>query len=99
MKTFERVYKVVSRIPEGKVLTYKKVSELAGIRNPKIVGFALHVNKNIELIPCHRVIRSDGTLAEGYALGGKDTQRKKLEEEGVKFIENKVNLNLYLFEA
>lgn len=92
MKPFEKIYKIVSQIPKGKVLTYKKVAELAGINpsagGPRIVGFALHANKNPEKIPCHRVIKSNGTLAKGYAYGGIAEQRKKLKEEGIKFSAN-----------
>lgn len=75
MKSFsEKVYAVVKKIPEGKVLTYKKVAELAG--SPKAhraVGNIL--NKNCDFkIPCHRVIRSDGKVG-GYNRG----TRKKME--------------------
>lgn len=61
------------------------VAEKAGVANARVVGFALHVNKNTKEVPCHRVIKSDGTLAQGYAFGGKDIQRKLLEQEGITF--------------
>ncbi len=70
----EKVYAVVKKIPKGKVLTYKQVAERAG--KPKAyraVGNILNKNRNPK-VPCHRVIRSDGTLG-GYAWGGK----KKVE--------------------
>ena len=88
MKTFEKVYAIVSKIPRGKVLTYKKVAQLSGLTNPRIVGFALHANKNPKDIPCHRVVKSDGTLAKGYAFGGPIKQKKNLEKEGIIFLEN-----------
>ena len=47
MNAFEKIYKVVSSIPKGKVITYKEVAKKANT-NPRTVGFALHVNK-IEL--------------------------------------------------
>ncbi len=96
MTTFEKIYKIVSSIPKGKVLTYKRVAELANIKNPRTVGFALHKNIDPDNIPCHRVVRSNGTLATGYAFGGRDAQRKKLIEEGVEFENDKVNLQLAL---
>lgn len=83
VKTFARIYAVVAKIPKGKIMTYKQVAELTQT-TPRIVGFALHANKNPLEIPCHRVIKSDGTLANGYAFGGKNTQRKKLLEENPK---------------
>lgn len=66
----ERVYQVVGKIPKGQVLTYKEVAKRA-VR-PKAwraVGNILNKNKN-KKIPCHRVIRSDGT-AGGYNRGEK----------------------------
>lgn len=85
MKTFEKIYQVVAKIPIGKVMTYKKVGALSGVNNPRVVGFALHANKDPQNIPCHRVIRSDGTLAKGYAFGGAEKQKEILESEGIKF--------------
>ncbi len=69
MLTFtEKVYKIVSKIPRGKVLTYKEVARLAG--QPKAyraVGNIL--NKNYDpAVFCHRVIRSDGKVG-GYNGG------------------------------
>lgn len=99
MKTFEKVYGFVSKIPKGKVATYKQVSIATQINNPKIVGFALHVNKDSLKIPCHRVIKSNGFLAKGYAMGGKFAQMKRLKSEGIKFLQNgKVDLKIFLFE-
>ena len=83
MNTFEKIYKVVAKIPKGKVITYKQVAELAKT-TPRVVGFALHANKNPLEIPCHRVIKSNGTLANGYAFGGKSVQKRKLLNEGIK---------------
>lgn len=97
MKTFEKVYSIVSKIPKGKVLTYKIIAQTLNIRNTRIVGFALHANKNIELVPCHRVVRSDGSLAKGYAFGGIKAQKEKLEKEGVRFTNNKVDLQRSFF--
>jgi len=64
----DNVLRIVKKIPRRKVMTYKEVAELA--ENPKAyraVGNIL--NKNYDLsIPCHRVIRSDGSLG-GYNRG------------------------------
>jgi len=84
MNTFDKVYTIVKKIPKGKVLTYKKVAELAGITNPRVVGFALRNNKDPKHIPCHRVIKSDLTLA-GYAFGGQKKKKEILQNEGVEF--------------
>ena len=92
MKTFDKVYSVVSKIPKGGVLTYGRISKTLSV-NPRVVGYALHANKNIELVPCHRVVHKDGSLAKGYAHGGLKVQMEKLIEEGVIFSGNKVDLN------
>lgn len=81
MKTFtEKVREVVKKIPKGRVLTYIEVAKRAG--NPKAfraVGNIL--NKNYDKnIPCHRVIRSNGTLG-GYNRGEKG-KRSLLIKEG-----------------
>lgn len=64
----ERVFEVVRRIPAGVVLTYADVARQAG--NPKAaraVGAILHMNYD-SAIPCHRVVRSDGSPG-GYNRG------------------------------
>ncbi|MCI1673879.1 MAG: MGMT family protein [Bifidobacterium tibiigranuli] len=82
-----RVYDVVRRIPMGKVATYGQVAALAGNpRNARIVGYALHSNPEPGVIPCHRVVFRDGSLAPGFAFGGPERQRALLEDEGVSFI-------------
>lgn len=65
-----RVYKVVAEIPSGETLTYAEVARRAGSsRAYRAVGNIL--NKNYDpTIPCHRVIRSDGTPG-GYNRGSK----------------------------
>ena len=89
MTTFERIYTVVRRIPQGKVASYGQVAALAG--NPRwarVVGYALHVNPEPGVIPCHRVVMADGRVAPGFAFGGPDVQRALLEAEGVRFRED-----------
>lgn len=86
--SFQRIYEIVKKIPEGKVMTYGQVAHLANVATPRVVGFALHVNPDGENIPCHRVIFADGSLSKGYLFGGEGEQRKKLEEEGVRFLKN-----------
>ena len=77
----EKVLKIVSKIPKGKVLTYKKVAQLAGRQRAyRAVGNVL--NKNYDSrIPCYRVIRSDGKIG-GYNRG-KITKKRLLVKEGV----------------
>lgn len=85
--TFERIYKVVARIPEGSVCTYGQVACLAG--NPRwsrVVGYALHVNPDPELIPCYRVVNRFGEVSSAFAFGGENRQRELLLSDGVPFL-------------
>jgi len=98
MRVFQKIYHVVSLIPKGKVLTYKRVAELAGIKNPRVVGFAMHSNKDVKHVPCHRVVGSTGKLT-GYARGGIQRKREILEKEGVYFLDDQtVDLAKSLYE-
>ena len=75
-----KVYAVVKKIPKGKTLTYKQVAKKAGSEKAyRAVGNILNKNHD-PLIPCHRVVRSDGTPG-GYNRGAK-AKMKKLKEEG-----------------
>jgi O-6-methylguanine DNA methyltransferase len=81
-KTFtEKVIAVVQKIPRGSALTYQQVAERAG--NPKayrVVGTLMRKNYR-EDVPCHRVVRSDGTVGE-YNRGGSCAKEEKLRAEG-----------------
>ncbi len=98
MNTFDKVYKIVSKIPKGKVSTYGEIAKLIGITNPRVVGYALHINKDPDNIPCHRVVNKFGKLAPGYAFGGLDVQKQLLEQEGVTFINNSVDLDKHFYK-
>lgn len=98
MSVFQKIYNVISFIPKGKVLTYKQVEGLADIKNPRVVGFAMHSNKDFKRIPCHRVFGASGKLT-GYARGGVQRKREILEKEGVYFLDNQtVNLAKSLYK-
>ncbi len=86
MNTFEKIYEVVKTIPKGRVATYGWVAAQAG--NPRwsrVVGYALHVNPEPGIIPCHRVLTRKGETAPAFAFGGASVQRELLESEGVRF--------------
>lgn len=98
MKTvFEKIYETVKKIPYGRVATYGQIALLSG--NPRwarVVGYALHSNPNPSEIPCYRVVNRNGEVANSFAFGGGDAQRKLLEMEGIKFDENgRIDLKKY----
>lgn len=98
--TFSLIYEQVRRIPRGKVATYGMIAAKAG--NPRwsrVVGYALHVNPQPGLIPCHRVVNRIGGLAPAFAFGGENRQRILLEEEGVQFLaDGNVDLSVCLWQ-
>ncbi len=86
------VLKLLTQIPQGKVVTYGQISDHLGMRSPRLVGRILHNNPDSEKYPCHRVVFADGSLAPQYAFGGWDTQKEKLVAEGVSFNGDKVEM-------
>ena len=81
MTTFERVYAAVRLIPRGSVATYGQIARAIG--NPRlsrVVGYALHVNPEPGVIPCHRVVNHAGRIAPGWS-----EQADLLRAEGVAF--------------
>ncbi|MDQ3014734.1 MAG: MGMT family protein [bacterium] len=94
MKTFsEKIYKIAQQIPKGKVATYKQLAQMAGSPGAaRAVGMLMKCNPDKSKIPCHRVVSSTGHLT-GYAFGkGIITKKLMLQKEGVKFVNNKVDL-------
>ena len=76
-----RIYETVSAIPAGSTLTYAQVADAAGRPGAaRSVGAAMARNPFAPLIPCHRVVGSDGSL-RGYG-GGIEMKRDLLEMEG-----------------
>ena len=92
---FNAVYEFVKQVPQGKVVTYGDVAMAVGKpRASRQVGWALHNNPYQGIVPCHRVVFKDGSLAQGFAFGGKEVQKAMLISEGVEFIEEyKVDIN------
>jgi len=73
MKPFqEKVLLLVKKIPQGKVTTYKEIGKALHRKGQvyRAVGRALHDNKFPIVIPCHRVVSSDGSIG-GYSRGVK----------------------------
>ena len=79
-----KVWLAVGKIPFGKTTTYAKLAEQLG--NPaaiRAVGTAIGANPLLIILPCHRIIGSNGSLT-GYA-GGLDKKKALLELEGHPF--------------
>jgi O-6-methylguanine DNA methyltransferase len=94
MKSFtDKIYELTRKIPEGKVATYKQLAALAGnAKASRAVGMLMKNNQDAPMTPCHRVVASNGLLT-GYSAGeGIKTKKTMLEQEGVSFIGDKVDL-------
>ena len=79
----QKVWKYLKTIPKGKVKTYKEVA--IGIKRPKsarAVANACGKNPYAPEIPCHRVIRADGSIGGYSGKGGIKTKKKLLKIEG-----------------
>ena len=78
-----KVWKAISKIPRGQVRTYKELAKL--IKKPKAsraVANACGKNPYPIKIPCHRVIRSDGSLGGYSGRGGISAKKNILKKEG-----------------
>jgi methylated-DNA-[protein]-cysteine S-methyltransferase len=84
----ERVWAICSRIPKGRVTTYKAIAEKLGTRAYRAVGQALSRNPYAPEVPCHRVVGSDGSLT-GFT-SGIAKKRRLLIDEGIEIKKGKV---------
>lgn len=99
----DKVYAIVKKIPRGKVITYGEIArKLGNARWSRQVGWALHANKpslrssdasrpvglkSVD-VPCHRVVDRTGRVAPNFAFDGVEEQKRRLEVEGVGFVDN-----------
>jgi len=103
-KTFnQQIYSLLKKVPKGKVTTYKILAKAAGTKAYRAVGNAMNKNpygilncKGKNMVPCHRVVDSNGHL-HGFAHGLKK-KAELLEKEGIEIKDNKiVNFGKVLF--
>jgi len=82
--TFQiKVWNAIAKIPKGKVRTYKQLAKLIGKpKAARAVANACGKNPYVPIVPCHRVIRSDGKLGGYSGEGGINTKKKLLKNEG-----------------
>ena len=89
MKLEEKVYKKLLEVPKGKVTTYGDLAKAIGLKNgQRVIGKIMNKNPYPVIIPCHRVIKSDGKIG-GYAWGEK-VKAKMLSNEGIKIKKGKI---------
>jgi len=86
----KKIYKKLLTVPHGKITTYNELSKSIGLENgQRLVGQIMKKNPFPVIIPCHRVIKSNGDIG-GY-LFGIDIKKNMLRKEGICIIKNKID--------
>ncbi len=94
---YQLVYTLLQLIPPGRVTTYSSLARASGL-HPRLVGRILASNPRPVVVPCHRVVRSDGSLG-GYRYGGPRVKRRLLELEGVSFRNGRVAMDRHFLDV
>ncbi len=89
MNLEHRVYKKLLEVPRGKVTTYGELAKAVGLKNgQRTIGRIMKNNPNPVIVPCHRVVKSDGSIG-GYGFG-KDVKTNMLKIEGISIRNDKI---------
>jgi len=89
----EKVWKLMERIPKGRVTTYGQIAKKLDTKAYRAVGNACRKNPYAPGVPCHRVVRSDGSVGGfGGKISGKNVKEKiqRLREENVEVKNGKI---------
>ena len=92
------VYKKLLQVPRGKVTTYSELAKAVGLKNgQRAIGRIMNKNPFPVIVPCHRVILSNGKIG-GYAWG-ENVKTNMLSKEGIKIKNGKIldNNKIYRF--
>ena len=89
MNLDEKIYKKLLEVPKGKITTYGELAKAVGLKNgQRAIGKIMNQNPYPVIIPCHRVVKSDGKVG-GYAYG-QNIKIKMLTKEGIKIKDDKI---------
>ena len=89
MNLEQRVYKKLLEVPRGKITTYGQLAEAVGLKNgQRYIGQVMKKNPYPAIVPCHRVVNSDGKIG-GYAYGD-HVKKAMLNQEGIKIQDGKI---------
>ena len=97
---FDKVYKVVIKIPEGKVTSYGAIASYLGAKkSARLVGWAMNASHGDNSIPAHRVVNRIGLLTGKHHFGGTKVMQQLLENEGIVIKANKIqNLENFFWD-
>ena len=105
-RTFERIWRIVARVPRGRVATYGQIARMAGLLNgARTVGWAMRALPDEARIggrpiPWHRVINAQGSISLRGGGGGASRQSAALRREGVRVrTGGRVDLDRYLWRG
>jgi len=93
LKFDEKVWKLMEKIPKGRVTTYGLVAKKLNTKAYRAVGNACRRNPYAPRVPCHRVVRSNGTVGGfGGKTSGKNVKKKiqMLRKEHVEIIDGRI---------
>ena len=95
LDVYERIYRVVSSIPSGRVVSYGQIARHLGMPGAsRTVGWAMRHCP--EGLPWHRVVNAKGEISTRASSSGTPIQRALLEEEGVVFdLRGRIDLKAY----
>ena len=89
MNIDKKIYKKLLEVPKGKITTYGELAKAVGLKNgQRAVGKIMNKNPYPVIIPCHRVVKSDGKIG-GYAYG-EEIKSDMLTKEGIRIKNGKI---------
>ena len=89
MNIEEKIYQKLLQVPSGYVTTYGELAKAINLKNgQRVIGQIMKKNPFPVIVPCHRVVKSDGTIG-GYAYGT-EIKKNMLIKEGLKINSNKI---------
>ena len=89
---FELVYEVVRQVPKGRVTSYGAIAAALGTKlSARMVGWAMNGSHRVRpKVPAHRVVNRQGLLTGKFHFADPDDMQRRLEKEGVKVVDDKV---------
>ena len=82
-----KIWKILKSIPYGKTISYGDLAKKVN-SSPRYIGRVCGENKHLMLVPCHRVIRSNGKLGGFSGLGGVKLKKYLLDLENMHILDN-----------
>ena len=84
-----KVYRKLLHVPKGKIITYGELANAVGLKNgQRVIGMIMKKNPFPVIVPCHRVVKSDGKIG-GYVYGER-VKSQMLAKEGIKIKDGKI---------